>query len=305
MKKVKSYLTYMIAIICICFTLIYQPNEASVLKFIETNQDKVIIYMLDKDKEIIPISINYKKSDNDIENITYILKQMKIDFGYSEFNQLIYDSIHCLGVDIKENIVKLNFNEAFYTMNSKYELRVIEGIVSSVLQFNKNYKVEFLVNGDKIEKMPLSNVVMKSFDSTLGVNNFELESSNLHLSKPIQVVSLKNAGETSYYVVKTKRLSSNILIDLINQFLHENSYLLNCEKIEKFDDRMTLHLNDKFLMDENTIDNKKIMWILYTLKINGYANEFVLKVNDEIKTISGIKTQSIKFDYLNLNVFEL
>ena len=304
MKKFKILSTYLVAIICILSTLLYQPKEIGVFKTSTEKSDKIMIYMLDKEKDLIPVTINTNKKESDEENIKVLFDLMKQDFNIHEFSSLVPKSIQCLDVNIDHDIVKLNFNEAFLAMNSNSELRFIEGIVSSIIQFNPNYKVEFYVNDQKINKMPLSQLPMVQFDSRLGVNNFQLDDDNLHKSISRQVVELKTNEVSEYYVVKTVRTFNDDVLSFVNEVLDDISMDLECLKIDSNEEEWVLHLNEKFLLEENTIDQDKIIPLLYTLKMNQFSNHYVMKIHDEVVRIDGFENERFAFHDLNLNIFE-
>lgn len=304
MKKIKIISTYMVAILCILSTLFIQPKETEVFKTSTEESNKIMIYMLDKDRDLVPVTMNVSKKESNEENIFVLFDLMKQDFNIHEFMSLVPKSIQCLDVNIDNDIVKLNFNEAFLAMNSKNELRFIEGIVNSIVQLNPNYKIEFYVNDQKINKMPLSQLPVAQFDFRLGVNNFKLDDDHLHKSISRQVVELKSNDVSEYYVVKTVRTFNEDVLSFVNEVLDDISMDLECLKIEENDEEWVLHLNEKFLLEENTIDQDKIIPLLYTLKMNHLSNHYVIKINDEVVRIDGFENESFAFDDLNLNVFE-
>lgn len=306
MRKLKVLVTYLVAIICMITALFFQPKQIEVFHT-STNQmdDSIMIYMMDEENILVPITLTYQKNEDDQENIKTMFQMMKQEFDIYDLTKLIPDSIHCLDVNVVGNIVQIHLNEAFYAMNSKIEFRFIEGIVSSVVQLNEKYEVEFYVNDEKVKQMPLSQLPMTTFNSSLGVNNFKVDVLNLHNSIPKQVVYLKNNDEIEYYVVSTKRISNTFnQLEFVNDVLRDISYDLECFKIEQKGNEVVLHLNNKFLLEEDLVDESKVMALLYTLKMNQMGNDFTIKVNDEIMRINGYPMKSLRFDDLNLNVFE-
>lgn len=304
MKKIKIVCAYFVAMICILSTLFYQPKEVEVFKTTTNQSNKMMIYMLDKEKDLVPVTVSAEKKESNVENIKVLFDMMKQDFKIYEFSHLIPQSIQCLNVDISNNIVKLNFNEALLAMNSKSELRFIEGVVGSIVDLNSNYKVEFYVNHQKVDKMPLSQLPMGQFDYRLGINNFELDNFDLHKSISRQVVQLKTNDMSEYYIVKTKRVLYNDILNFVNDVLDDTYIGLECLKIDQNNEEMVLHLNEKFLLDEDTVDKDKVMSLLYTLKMNQFADRFLIKVNDEIVHVDGFESESLTFHDLNLNIFE-
>lgn len=306
MRKVKIAVTYGIALFCIFATLFYNPKPIEVFKTTTSDlPDSIMIYMVDHEDVLVPVTLNYQKSDSNEENIKMLFQLMKQELEIFNFKRLIPESIHCLEIDIQDHLVKINLNEAFYAMNTKTELRVIEGIVSSIMQFDNDYLVEFYVNQEKVNHMPLSHLPMIAFNASLGVNNFGVDVQNLHKSVSKQVVQLKDQQDYEYYVVSTIRVEREMSeLKFINYILDKQSIELDCLDIEDNQDHYVLHLNDKFLIEEHIIDKEKILPLLYSLKMNQIADSFMIKVNNEIVKVSDSPSQVIHFEDLNLNVFE-
>ena len=135
MKKIRLVCTYAIAFICIMAAISLPKNEIEVFKSTTHDmEDKILIYMMNEENQLVPVTLNYQKSDSDCENILQLFQLMKHEIGSYDLKALIPVSIQCLGVAIQDKLVQLNFNEAFFTMSSQIELRVIEAIVSSIVQ---------------------------------------------------------------------------------------------------------------------------------------------------------------------------
>lgn len=306
MKRLKLLFTYVIAFICIMTTLFLPQKKSEIIKTMTTDMENtMLIYMLNEEDLLVPITLSYQKNDTDEENIMQMFQLMKQEIEIFDLKALIPHSLKCLSVNIENHQVILDMNEAFYTMNSHIELRVIEAIVSSILQFDEDYRVEFTVNHKNVAEMPLSALPMKAFDTTLGVNNFNLDATELHQSISKQVVVLHEYDENSYYMVMSQRYASLINdLEFVNEVLHKTSMKLECENLEIKGDEVFLYLNKAFLIEENLIDPEKILPLLYTLKMNQIGSRFRLFINDEIAQVEGFHHNEINIDDLNLNLFE-
>ena len=303
MKKIKIILTYFLALTCVYITLFKPINDIYVNQFIE-QKDKVVIFVL-KNDYLVPISLNHDLNESNEENIMLVFNLMKKGINQFGFTSIIPKSVLLLDVDVNDEIVKLNFNEAVYMMNTNYELRFIEAVVNSVLQFDHEYKVKFYVNGELIDEMPLSQRKMINFDKKIGINNFNLETYNPYESDSKMVVEYVNDLNFDYYVINSIRVDKNMeLLQFVNRILYKNSSSLICENVEWEDDIMVLHMNEAFLLDENTINEKSIMNLLYSLKLNDYSDKFIIKVNGEMKKIQNYEEELISIKHLYFNIFE-
>lgn len=306
MKKIKLVTAYAIAFVCVLTALFLPKRQIEVFKTTTIDmEDKMLVYMMNENDQLVPVTLNVMKSDSDEENIQQLFQLMKQEIGVYELRALIPASIQCSDVRIENDLVRLNFNEAFFAMNSHIELRVIEAIVSSIIQFNDDYRVEFLVNQKSISEMPLSSLPMHPFDKTLGVNNFRLDSLQLHKSAAKQVVELYEDENSSYYMVMTQRYPSDMSdLEFVNDVLHQTSLKLQCSNMQIEDDQVFLHLNEAFLIEEKLVSADKIMPLLYSLKMNRLGSRFVLFIDGEEVSIEGYDQRTAAFDDLNLNTFE-
>ena len=306
MKKIRLMTAYAVAFICVLTTLFLPKRQMEVFKTTTSDmEDKMMIYMMNESDQLVPVTMNVQKSASDEENIQQLFQLMKQEIGVYELRALLPVSIQCTDIEIENDLVRLNFNEAFFTMNSHIELRVIEAIVSSVVQFNDDYRVEFSVNQQSVREMPLSLLPMHTFDRTLGVNNFKLDSLQLHQSVARQIVELYEDETSSYFMVMTQRYPSDMSdLEFVNDVLHQTSLKLQCNRIEIADDQVFLYLNEAFLIEENLVAADRIMPLLYSLKMNQLGSRFTLFVNDEQVSIEGYDQKTAAFDDLNLNTFE-
>lgn len=305
MKKIKLILTYIIALFCVMFTLMNRPNDLEVLKTLTTHDDEtVMIYMMNSERKLVPVTLYHRLSEEPQEQIIQLIQLMKQEFDIIDFVPLVPISLQCLSVNVENNLVYLNFNEAFYAMNKTIEMRVIEGIVSSVIQLNPAYNVAFEVNGELVEKMPISHVPMKVFDSTLGVNNFELITEGLHQSQSRQIVSLINNDEQNYYMITTVRLPSKMDdLEFVNKVISDISKHYEVLSLDYDDNIAVMKMNRALLTSENTIVND-VKSLLFTMKVNHMAEQFIIKIEDEIVNFHGTNENKITYSDLKLNTFE-
>lgn len=303
MKKIKLLLTYLSALFCVGFTLLSKPNQKPVFQMVTHQVDnRVMIYMMNEQQELVPIYLHQESSLDLEDKIEQLIMFMKQDFEIYDLKPLLPKRIQCLGVELDEKNVKVHFNEAFLTLNSSYDLRVVEAIVSVITQFDSTYKVEFFVNDEKISQMPLSSLPIVKLDYSLGVNNFQIHYDDLHVSVARQIV--QRSQEQDYYVIYTKRYAQSDTLSFVNLILDEQNHNLECEKIDIQKDKTVLYLNEAFLVEENIVDDEKIEPLLFTLKLNQMGNVFEIMIQDEMVQVQGYGTFHIDFKDLKLNTFD-
>lgn len=305
MKKIKLILTYLIAFVCV-LSLFFQPKNISVVHPISNRvfEDEGIIYVLDAENMIVPITVTYQKNINNEDNIKTLIQLMQQNLEVTGFETLLPQSLHFSQVTIHEQQVTINVNEAFYTMNSTLELRVIEGLVGVVLQFDPSYEVSFRVNGEMAKQMPLSRLPLVSLNHKLGYNNFKSTQSNLHQSQSFHEVILKQQDERFYYIIQTKRITNDLTDEQLMALMIQpvRTYVSFC-KIEE--DRAILSLTEKALIDESSVDLEIIKPLLFTLHFMKNLQKFQFIVNNEIVEVLGNKDSIIEIQQISLNRFEL
>ena len=98
--------------------------------------------------------------------------------------------------------------------------------------------------------------------------------------------------------------SSQSLLDFVNEVVDQSSLSLECQRIEIEEDRVALYLNEAFLAEEDVVEARVVLPLLYTLKMNQIGSSFLLYVNDEQVWMEGSSQYDLTFEDLNLNIFE-
>lgn len=305
MKKIKLMLCYAIAGLCV-LSVFLPPKTLTVFNpgSHRDFEDDGLIFVLDEEMMIVPLTIAYRKSENDEENIHTLIQLMQQNLEVSGFETLLPQSLHFSRVSIQQQEVTLYVNEAFYAMNSAIELRVIEALVGVVVQFDSDYRVNFNVNGELATKMPLSQLPLTQLDETLGFNNFKGSAVDLHRTRSLQEVRLKEDGERSYYVIQSQRVSLALNDQEILEIMMRpyRSYLSQCS-IE--DDIAILHLTEKALLDETSVDLKVLQPFLFSLSLMQHVKKFQLRLHDEIVHVMGNQSSFNEINQFAINRFEL
>lgn len=293
----------MIAILCV-ITALFAPKSLQVMNPLSHRvfEDEGIIFVMDNDMMIVPITVAYQKSEEDEENIHTLIQLMKQNLEVSGFETLLPQSLHLSRVSIEGKKVTLYVNEALYMMNSRIELRVIEALVGVVTQFDSAYSVQFNVNGEQAKQMPLSHLPLTQLNETLGFNNFKNSANDLHQTRSLLEVKRKEENETFYYVIQSQRISQNLNQEAIVELLMQ-PYRAYVEACEIEDKKAIIHLTQRALLDETSIQLEKIKPFLFSLNLMQHIKQFQFQLNDEIVHVVGNETSTIEIEKLSLNRF--
>lgn len=298
MKKMRLMVTYAIALLCV-FSVYFYRDSITVINPISNQmfENEGMIFVVDNDQMIVPITLSYQKSDDNAENIMTLIQLMKQNLEITGFETLIPTALHFTRVAIHDLKVTLYVNEAFYAMDSAIELRVIEALVGVVVQFNSDYEVFFDVNGEIAEKMPLSQRPLDSLNQSLGYNNFISSQSNLHQTRSWHEVIQKEQDERFYYMIQTKRLNKEdeLIKKMVQPFRH---YVDTCEINGN---KAVLHVTNQAILDETTLNIEAIKPLIFSLYFNYDLSQFQFILHDEFIQVNGNKEAIVELKQLSLN----
>lgn len=179
---------------------------------------KMPIYILDENNYVSRINI-IKSSENIEENISYIINTLtegskESSYLINSFNPIIPEGTILLNYELKDKILKLNFNENFTNVSENKERKLIESLIYSLCEFNEIENIMIFINDKRLEFLPNSKEKLPI-----------LLNKNYGINVVYDLDNVKNCiSTTSYYLAKSKDATYHVPITKI-----ENS---NKEKIE-------------------------------------------------------------------------
>lgn len=278
------------------------------LEYIYPN-DLEVIYLLDNNDYISRTTINASNKDI-ISKSTDLIEALTIDGKKKDilttgFKALLPKNTKLIDLSLKNKILTINFSSEFNNIEEKYEEKLIESLIYTLINIDGIDKIEILIEGNKLTKLPNSKKKLPEYlDKNYGINKqYELTSLNDVYSYTIYYVNTYN--NKSYYTPVTKYINNNnqdkvkIIIDeLATSITYETnlmSYLDNNVKLldyELIDNKIKLNFNNLILSDitSNIILEEVIYTIGLSLCNELDIEEVIFSVdNKEISTFS-IKT---------------
>ena len=275
------------------------------LEYIYPN-DREVIYLLDDNNYLSRTKISASNKDV-ISKSTDLIEALIIDGKKKDiltdgFKALLPKNTKLLDINLKDNILIINFSQEFNNIKEEYEEKLIEALTYTLTSVEGIDKIEILVEGTKLTKLPNSKKVLpKYLDKEYGINKkYELTSLNDIYSYTIYYVN--NINNESYYTPVTKYINNykqdkvKIIIDELStsisyetnlmSYLDTNVKLLDYEII---DNKIKLNFNNLILSDitSNVILEEVIYTIGLSLCDELDIEEVIFQVNDqEISTFS-------------------
>ncbi|MBQ2873196.1 MAG: GerMN domain-containing protein [Bacilli bacterium] len=279
------------------------PNQQ--LEYIYPN-DLEVIYLLDSNDYLSRTKISasnkdlVSKSTDLIESL--IVDGKKKDIISNGFRAILPKNTKVLNISLKDEILSIDFSSEFNNIEEKYEEKLIESLIYTLTSIDGIKKIEILVEGKKLTKLPNSKELLPEYlDKSYGINKkYELTSLNDIYSYTVYYVNTYN--NESYYTPVTKYINSEkqdkvkIIIDeLATSITYETnlmSYLDANVKLldyEIMDNKIKLNFNNLILSDitSNVILEEVIYTIGLSLCDELDVEEVIFQVNnEEISTFS-------------------
>jgi len=265
-----------------------------------------VIYLLDDYDYLSRTKVNV--GNEDLISKTIALTEMLTIDGKKKniisngFRPIIPKGTKVIDISLKEKILTINFSHEFNNVKEEYEEKLIESLIYTLTSIDGIDKIEILIEGKKLTKLPNSKKELPEYlDKEYGINKkYELTSLNDIYSYTVYYVNSYN--DESYYTPVTKSVNSDnqdkvkIIIDELStslayesnlmSYLNTNVKLLDYEII---DNKIKLNFNNLILSDitSNVILEEVVYTIGLSLCDELGIEEVIFQVNDEeISTFS-------------------
>ncbi len=300
------------AVLFSCLLMNIFPNKkyeyTQSLKYVASYHEEVI-YLIDQYQMVARTKINMEDS-KDIKVKAKKLMEMLIQEGESEtklpsgFKNMIPSDTKVIGIDYKDNILKVNFSKEILNVKEQEEEKMLEAIVYTLIEIEGVDKVIIYVEDEILTKLPHSKKNLPAaLDKSYGINKeYNIESyKEIH---PVTVYYVSKYNEEYYYVPVTKYVndarekikiiieelsSSSLTSTNLMSFLNSNTKLLATEEEV---DTLFLVFNEYIFsdMDTRNILEEVIYSISLSVRDNYNVKEVVFRLGEEEIYKSVIKT---------------
>lgn len=290
-KIIIATLLFFVAIILYSF-----PEELKKDYDFSKNNDIHRIFLIDSNNFVGMTNIKWDYNKDIVEETIKCLTENSecSDNIPSFFNSSIPSGTKLLSYELKDGLLKLNFNENFLSIKKDMEEKMISSLVYSLIDDININKIMIFVNDKQIQVMPSGLRIGLYLDKSFGVNKVydldRLEDTSLitiyYLGKDnddyyyIPVSYITNDEDDSVNIIirnlKTVSLTNSNLRNTLNYDVQLINYEIN-------DDVMNLNFNEgllSFMIDGKLKEEVKYT-LSYTIKDNFGINSVVFLVNNE------------------------
>lgn len=292
-----------IALLILLITYMFPSNNENAninqtISYIEPN--KSTIYLLDNLNMIARTDIIIKENKNTIEKAQEIINSLIIGNNNSSyipsgFKAIIPKNTKINSIELKENILKINFNENFLNIDENNEEKMIESLIYSLTEIDDIKGIMLFVDNSLLIELPNSKKKLPDIlDRSYGINKiYEIddiknttkttiyylsEFENTKYYTPVTFVTNNNADKIEIIIEKLK--SSPINQTNLMSYLASSAELLDYEITES-----TINLSFNNYIFEEFNKNNILEEVKYTIGLsvmdNYNVDEVVFNVNDE------------------------
>jgi germination protein M len=198
--SIRKIMVSTLALFALVLLYLIPENETQELELDNSNveyyYDNSIetIYLLDSNDYVARTTIstcNCDKIDIAKELVSGLtLDGKKSDIIPNGFKSIIPAGTSILDINLEDGILTINFSKELLDINEEYEEKMIEAIVYTLTSIDGIDKVIIEVEGELLEKLPISGKLLPStFDKSFGIN------------KKYEITSTQNIDTyTVYYV---------------------------------------------------------------------------------------------------------
>ncbi len=153
------------------------------------------IYLPDNNNFVSRIEV-LKNSNNTLDLIEEIISNLTIESNNTipkDFKKIIPKGTKIISKDLKNGILKINFNKSILNIDKNNEEKMLEAIIYSLTEIKDIKKIMIFVNGENLKYLPNSKKTLPLvLDRSYGIN------------KVYEIESLKEVSRiTTYYVNNT------------------------------------------------------------------------------------------------------
>ena len=271
---------------------------------IKTHTNKTIkkaktsaIYLIDSNKYVSRTTINInaeEKESKAIELINALINGTnKNKYLPSGFISYIPSGTMINKLYINNDLITVDFNENLLNINNFQEEKMIESIVYTLTEIDGIKYVKILINGNVLNKLPLSGKIIPPILSReIGINK-KLKANSLKNTQNVTTYFINEINNTKYYIPVTittdnpkekieiiiKELESRDNIDNnLSTYLSTGTVLQNYHILEN---EINMEFNELIINGINNIDEEVIYGLALSIKDNYDINKISIDVNNK------------------------
>lgn len=285
-----------IALLLVAVALyIFPENEVKIpTKTIHKKVNTSGVYLIDHNNYVARTNININSVDKE-KIATELIEALIVGTNKNKylpngFSSYINNNVKINSITIDNDLIIVDFNDYLFKDNQDHDEKIIEMIVYTLTEIEGINKVQILINGEVLDRLPSSNNPLPLYLSRdIGINHKSLIS-DFKNTKDVTTYFKSTFDGLSYYVPVTFTLNSDdekveIIInqlsgkdyidDNLSTYISAGTLLKNYQILE---DEITLDFNNVIFNGFNKIDEE----VMYGISLSIYDNYNISNVSFEV-----------------------
>ncbi len=252
------------------------------------------VYLLSKDNDTVPLTINLNKMNSIHEEILTLFNLLKIDseISSSSFKGVIPNETRLVSFTLEDGTLSLNLSKEFLEYEEKVSKeKLLNSITYTMIQFDEVDNVELLVD-DELFISELDETKGINVDRSYSINHIlgkklmtyfyekEIDGKSYYLPKSIYVEEHEKDNITFYEGSKINPSSSSKLkrINLYKQ--------LSSNQVAS--DNMDFKVKESALVEENIVNKDLYNIVMLSMDLMGIDKEVSFNIEGESLLVEGI-----------------
>jgi len=301
-KIILKLLPIVLAIVIAAGFLVFKnsnpTNDDPILKEEEnvTNLVKRKVYLLSNDNIVVPVTVSFEPKTSLADELYYVVSLLREDSDAvnKNFKGVINKDASITELIIQDGVITVGFSKEFLDYPVENELRIVESIVWTLVQYNDVNAVNINVDGKLLTKMPLGKTPLpKNITKDIGINN-HIFPTLLNTKRVVTYYTKQIDGKEMFVPV-----SNNLKEDSISVFLElstkraptlsglkVSSYLKDTEILDVFveNNNIAFELTTSCLIEEDLVDYD--VYHALQVALSSYKEDHTISINVEGETLA-------------------
>lgn len=255
------------------------------------------IYLIDKNDYVARTMINIDAKEKEakaIELINALIKgTSKNKYLPNGFKSYIPSGTIINKLSIEDELITIDFNEKFLDIKNLQEEKIIESLVYTLTEIDGINNVKILINGNELNKLPISGKNMPSIlNRSIGINK-KVKTNTLKNTQDVTTYFISEYNSETYFIPVTMTTDNNsekieiIIKELeakdnidknLSTYISAGTVLQNYQILEN---EFNMEFNDLIFNGLDNISEETIYGLALSIKDNYGINKISIDVNNK------------------------
>lgn len=269
---------------------------------LETNKTYHRVFLLSSDDYVVPLSFKMEQRMTIQEEIIEVFGLLKTNTkaGNEHLRGYIPVDTKLLNIDLNNEILTLNMSSEFNNYTEKNEVKMLESLVHTFLDFEGVNELKLQVEGEYLSSLPNNNLVLPTtLNVDIGLNRLSyLEDVS---SKTRTVVFYNRIYDEKEYMVPVSLYNEEV--EIVSSFIDSTKYrpslTSGLKKINTYDlldynieplvneEGIFISVNENSLLEEGIVDSSIYELILLSFSLMNIDQNVSLTIEGETYQVNG------------------